>query len=166
MKNSNFPVIPEENLIDKIYTLRGQRVMMDRDLAILYGVKATRLREQVKRNKLRFPSNFMFQLNEEEVADMVSNFVIPSNKYFGGTLPYAFTEHGILMLANVLKSDEATQMSIRIIELFVRMREFVIANKKIFQQLEKLEAQVHAHNGDIKKIFSILRYLLAPDAKQ
>ncbi|MGV8878082.1 MAG: ORF6N domain-containing protein [Sphingobacteriaceae bacterium] len=99
--------------------MREQKVMLDRDLAELYGVKAIRLREQVKRNPERFPQNFMFQLTEQEVEDMVSQNAIPSRQVLGGTLPYAFTEHGILMLSNVLKSEKAIQMSIRIIEMFV-----------------------------------------------
>ena len=166
MKKYDYPAIPEEILVTKIYLLRGHRVMMDRDLAVLYGVKAIRLREQVKRNLVRFPSNFMFQLTEKEVKEMISQNVIPTRNHIGGTLPYAFTEHGILMLANVLKSDQAIQMSLKIIEIFVRMREFLFANKHIIKQLDTLETQVDQHNGDIKKIFSILRYLLAPDIKQ
>ncbi len=90
--------------------------MLDRDLALLYGVKPIRLREQVKRNLLKFPTNFMFQLTKQEVEIVVPQNAIPSRMHLGGTLPYAFTEHGILMLANVLKSKKAIQVSIRIIE--------------------------------------------------
>jgi hypothetical protein len=107
--------IRDEVLISKIFLIREQKIMIDRDLAELYGVKAIRLREQVKRNKNRFPENFMFQLSEKEVEDMVSQNAIPSRQSLGGTLPYAFTEHGVLMLSNVLKNDRAIQMSIRII---------------------------------------------------
>ncbi len=105
----------DEVLINKIYILRGKKITLDRNLAELYGVKAIRLREQVKRNINRFPANFMFQMNEEEVDLMVSQNAIPSRMYLGGALPYGFTEHGILMLANVLKSNKAIKMSIRII---------------------------------------------------
>lgn len=104
--------------------------MLDRDLAKLYGVKSTRLREQVKRNLLKFPSNFMFQLTKQEAEVMVSQNAIPSKMHLGGTLPYAFTEHGVLMLANVLKSEKAIQVSIKIIELFVKLREMVITNSE------------------------------------
>src|SRR6187431_930962 len=93
--------IPDQVLLNKIYLIRKHKVMLDRDLAELYGVKAIRLREQVKRNQQRFPENFMFQLRENEVDNMVSQNAIPSKQHLGGTLPYAFTEHGVLMLANV-----------------------------------------------------------------
>ncbi len=113
-------IVPDVVLMNKIYLIRGQRVMMDRDLAELYGVKAIRLREQVKRNLERFPKNFMFHLSKKEVKNMVSQFAIPSRQQLGGYLPYAFTEHGVLMLANVLKSEQALKISIRIIEIFVK----------------------------------------------
>ena len=91
--------------MEKILLLRDVRVMLDRDLAELYGVRPTRLREQVKRNRSRFPGTFMFQLTDKELRDMVSQNAIPSFSHTGGALPYAFTEHGVLMLANVLKSE-------------------------------------------------------------
>lgn len=109
--------------------------MLDRDLAELYGVKPIRLREQVKRNLKRFPSNFMFLLTEKETEIMVSQNAIPSKKHLGGRLPYVFTEHGVLMLANILKSDAAVQMSIRIIEIFVKLRELLLTHKEILLQL-------------------------------
>lgn len=89
--------IPDEVVVKKIYMIRGHKVMLDRDLAELYGVKAIRLREQVKRNKERFPENFMMQLTEAEVEDMVSQNAIPSKQVLGGAFPYVFTEHGVLM---------------------------------------------------------------------
>ncbi len=97
--------VAEETIMNKIYVIRGLKVMPDRGLAELYGVKAIRLREQVKRNIDRFPNNFMFRLTGKEVETMVSQNAIPSKQHLGGALPYAFTEHGVLMLANVLKSD-------------------------------------------------------------
>jgi hypothetical protein len=100
-------IVPDEVLINKIYLLRGEKVMLDRDLAELYDVKSIRLREQVKRNIDRFPEKFMIQLTEEEVDIMVSQNAIPSKQVLGGSLPYAFTEHGVLMLANVLKEWES-----------------------------------------------------------
>jgi len=96
----NEQIVPDEMVMSKIYVLRGQRIMLDKDLAELYGIQPRRLRQQVKRNIERFPERFMFQLTEEEVDSMVSQFVIPSKQSLGGTLPYAFTEHGVLMLAN------------------------------------------------------------------
>jgi len=136
--------------------------MLDRDLAKLYGVKAIRLREQVKRNQARFPETFMFQLTEKEVEIMVSQNAIPSKQHLGGYLPYAFTEHGVLMLANVLKSDRAITMSIRIIEIFVKLREVLLAHKDILLKLEGLETRAVRQDGDIKLIFKYLRELLNP----
>jgi len=154
--------IPDEVLTNKIYQIRGHKVMLDRDLAELYGVKAIRLREQVKRNKERFPENFMFQLTEMEVEYMVSHFAIPSKQHLGGYLPYAFTEHGVLMLANVLKSDRAITTSIRIIEIFVKLREALLTHKDILLKLEQLEKRAVRQDGDIKLIFKYLRELLNP----
>ena len=153
MKKPKPEAMPEEVLVNKIYVLRGQKIMLDRDLAALYGVQAKPLRQQVKRNLNRFPKNFMFQLTVEEAEIMVSQNAIPSLQHLGGAFPYAFSEHGILMLANVLKSEEAVQMSVRIIEIFVKMRELLSVHKDILMQLNKLEKQVGANSNDIKKYF-------------
>lgn len=154
--------IPDEVVMNKIYLIRNQKVMLDRDLAELYGVKAIRLREQVKRNHERFPENFMFQLTEKEVEIMVSQNAIPSKQHLGGYLPYAFTEHGVLMLANVLKSEQAITMSIRIIEIFVKLREVLLTHKDILLKLEKLERKAVSQDDNIKLIFEYLRELLNP----
>ena len=162
MLSENLPVVPDEIIKDKIFSLRGHKVMLDRDLATLYGVKNIRLREQVKRNANRFPGNFVFQLTDDEVLLLVSQNAIPSKKHLGGFLPYAFTEHGVLMLANVLKSDRAIQMSIRIIEIFVKLREIMLTHKDIILKLEQLERQVLQNNDEIQLIFSTLRQFLDP----
>lgn len=154
--------IPDEIVRNKIFLIRGQKVMLDRDLSDLYGLKAIRLREQVKRNQERFPENFMFQLTEKEVGNMVSQNAIPSKQHLGGSLPYAFTEHGVLMLANVLKSEQAITMSIRIIEIFVKLRETLLMHKDVLLKLEQLEKRVVSHDDDIKLIFKYLRELLSP----
>jgi len=161
-KTTKALLIPDEVVMNKIYLLRNQKVMLDRDLADLYGIKPIRLREQVKRNISRFPANFMFQLNEEEVESMVSHFAIPSKKHLGGYLPYAFTEHGVLMLANVLKTEIAMQVSIRLIEIFVKMRELLLSHKDILLQLEKIEKKLTRHDDDIALIFEYLKQLLNP----
>ncbi|QOI98912.1 MAG: ORF6N domain-containing protein [Flammeovirgaceae bacterium] len=148
--------------MNKIYLIRNHKVMLDRDLAELYGVKAIRLREQVKRNQERFPGNFMFQLTEQEAESMVSQNAIPSKQHLGGYLPYAFTEHGVLMLANVLKSEQAIKMSIRIIEIFVKLRETLLTHKDILLKLEQLERKTLRQDGDIKLIFKYLKELLNP----
>lgn len=151
-------VTPVEVLVNKIYWLRGHKIMMDRDLAELYGVKAIRLREQVSRNKERFPENFMFQLIEDEVDLMVSQNAIPHSRgHLGGFLPYAFTEHGILMLANVLRSRKALRMSIRIIEVFVKLREALQENTEILAKLDELERTTTRHDEEIQKLFAFLR---------
>ena len=162
IKTTKPAMITDKMLMNKIYLVREQKIMLDKDLAVLYGVKTIRLREQVKRNIHRFPENFMFQLNEKETNAMVSQNAIPSKRQLGGHLPYVFTEHGILMLANVLKSDSAMQVSIRIIEIFVKMRELLFTHKDILLQLEKMEKKLNAHDQDIQLIFSYLKKLLNP----
>lgn len=151
--------------MNKIYQIRGKKVMLDKDLAELYDVKAIRLREQVKRNKERFPDNFMFQLNENEVETMVSQNAIPSKQHLGGSLPYAFTEHGVLMLANVLKSGRALQMSVRIIEIFVKLREMLLTHKDLLLKMNALESKVTNQDKSIKQIFTYLKQLIKEEGE-
>jgi phage regulator Rha-like protein len=153
-------MVADEVVINKIYYVRSQKVMLDRDLAELYGVESIRLREQVKRNINRFPANFMFKLTSTEVDSMVSQNAIPSKQHLGGSLPYVFTEHGVLMLASVLKSDKAMQVSIRVIEIFVKMREMLAAHTDILVQLEKTEQKLNQHDKDIQLIFDYMKQLL------
>ena len=136
--------------------------MLDKDLAELFGVEPIKLRQQVKRNKERFPDNFIFQLTESEVDGMVSQNVIPGKQHLGGHLPYAFTEHGVLMLANVLRSRTAMRVSVRIIEIFVKMRGMLSASKDILLKLEQLERKVDTHDLDMQVIFKYLKQLLIP----
>ncbi len=131
--------IIENEIEKKILLIRGLQVMLDRDLAVLYGVETRALKQAIKRNRERFPETFMFELAEEEVDMLVSQTVIPSKKFFGGALPYAFTEQGVSMLSAVLKSKTALEMSIKIINSFVQMRTFLSKNAGIFQRLERLE---------------------------
>lgn len=154
--SSTKDILPEELVISKIYLIREQKVMLDRDLAELYGVKAIRLREQVKRNKERFPDNFVMQLTEEEVENMVSQNAIPSKQALGGALPYAFTEHGVLMLSNVLKSEKAIQMSIRIIEIFVKLREMLLLHKDVSLLVEHVERRLIKQDEKIEVLFAYL----------
>lgn len=149
-------IIPDETIISKIYQLRNKSVMLDRDLAELYDVKAYRLREQVKRNINRFPENFMFQLTEKEVEFMVSQNAIPSKQHLGGYLPYAFTEHGVLQLSNVLKSERANLISIKIIELFVKMREMLMTHKDILMQLEEMRKSIAGQEDRVDLIYNYL----------
>jgi phage regulator Rha-like protein len=164
-KNTEITIIPQEVLISKIYYLRKEKIMLDRDLAALYGVKAIRLREQVKRNLSKFPSHFMFQLTENEVEIMVSQNAIPSKQNLGGTLPYAFTEHGVLMLANVLKSERAVQVSIKIIELFVKLREMIVTHTELKLEIERIKKKIDNHDKNIEIVFRYFDELLEKKAK-
>ncbi len=160
-------MVSDEKVISKIYLLRGQKIMLDRDLAEMYSVETRRLNEQVKRNGERFPKSFMFRLTAEEVEYMVSQNAIPSKQVLGGSLPNAFTEHGVLMLANVLKSSRAVEVSIRIIDIFVRLREALLTNQDILLKLEKLDKKlinmghdVKMHDGEIETIFELIKEIL------
>jgi hypothetical protein len=160
-------ILKEDAIINRIYMIRGVKVMLDRDLAEMYDVKPIRLREQVKRNIERFPENFMFQLNSEEVEKMVSQNAIPSIKHLGGHMPYVFSEYGILQLANVLRSNKANQMSIKIIEIFIKMREMLANQKDLILKIEQLEKNMMKQNQknqkydeDIDMIFNALKQLL------
>ncbi|MBS3944793.1 MAG: ORF6N domain-containing protein [Melioribacter sp.] len=141
----------------KIYSIRKEQVMLDRDLADLYQVKAIRLREQVKRNSERFPAEFIFQLTEEEVEMMVSQNAIPSKQHLGGSLPYAFTEQGVAMLSAVLKSETAVKMSIQIMGAFVAMRRFFVENAGVFQRLDKLELKQIVTDKKVNQIFDAMQ---------
>lgn len=162
MANSEAVIPTEEVMVNKIYFFRGHKVMLDKDLALLYDVRTIRLRQQVKRNIERFPARFMFQLTDNEVDRMVSQNVIPSKQSLGGHLPYAFTEHGVLMLANVLKSERAITVSLRLIEIFVKMREMLSAHKDILLKLEQLKQQVTQNSEDIRIVFATLKQLIDP----
>lgn len=134
--------------------------MLDRDLAELFDVKAIRLREQVKRNTEKFPSHFMFQLTEEEVEIMVSQNAIPSKQHLGGSLPYAFSEYGVLQLANVLKSARATQVSIKVIEIFVKMREMLTGTLRLHLDVELIKKKLENQDRNIELVFSYLDELM------
>lgn len=148
--------INENNLQDKIHTIRGLQVMLDRDLAELYGVKAIRLREQVKRNSERFPDDFMFQLSEDEVELMVSQNAIPSKQHLGGSLPLVFTEQGVATLSSVLTSKVAVETHINIMRAFVNMRKFISNNALVFQRLDLLEQKQFRTDEKIDVILNAL----------
>lgn len=145
----------------KIYLIRGQKVMLDRDLAQLYGVKPIALRQQVKRNSERFPNDFTFKLSEGEAGELVSQNVIPSRRSLGGHLPLVFTEQGVAMLSSVLKSMHATLVNIAIMRAFVRLRELLSSHKDLIVKLEELERKYERHDVQIKGVFNALRKLLA-----
>ncbi len=155
MENS-VSIIPNELISNKIYFIRNQKVMLDRDLAILFDTIPLRLRQQVARNPDKFPEHFMFRLNEVETEIMVSQNAIPSKQALGGSLPYVFTEHGILQLSNVVKSEKATQMSIKIIEIFVSMREFLSSNLNSKIDIEEIKKRLDNNDKNVELLFSYL----------
>ena len=132
-------VVDNQTIENKIYTIRDTQVILDKDLSELYKVKPIRLREQVRRNTKKFPNDFMFVLTENEVDFMVSQNAIPSKQHLGGSLPLVFTEQGVSMLATILKSDIAIEVSINIMRTFVNMRKFIQLNASVFQRLDTLE---------------------------
>jgi len=153
-------IIPEGLIAQKIFIIRNVKVMLDKDLANLFDVRPTRLREQVKRNLDKFPQHFMFQLTDYETDIMVSQNAIPSRQHLGGSLPYVFTEHGVLQLANVLKSKRATQVSIRIIEIFVKMREMLTSTLNLEMDIEMIKNKLDNHDQEIEIVFHCLKELM------
>jgi len=165
-KMDNMELLTEEKVISKIYLIRDRKVMLDRDLAEMYGVETRVLNQSVKRNSKRFPEDFMFQLTEEESENLISQIVISNH---GGLrkLPYAFTEQGVAMLSSVLHSDTAIEVNISIIRIFTKMREMLFASKDILIRLEQIENKVLAqnekiskHDDDLQMIFTALKQLL------
>ena len=155
MQVSNSLVMAND-IKSRIFTIRGLQVMLDRDLAELYGVETRVLKQSVNRNVVRFPSHFMFELSEKEIEIMVSQFVIPSKSYFGGSKPYAFTEQGVAMLSAILKSKTAINISIKIMDAFVMMRKLISTNMGLVQRVEGLEIKQIATDKKIDKIFDAL----------
>jgi len=158
-------VLTEHFIVNKIYFIRGQKVMLDEDLADLYQVETKRLNEQVKRSQERFPEDFMFQLRIEEYENLKSQFATSS---WGGRrkLPFAFTEQGVAMLSSVLNSSIAISVNIQIIRVFTKMREIILTNKDVLLKLEQLEKEVSKNKHDITLIFQALRQLLSKPAEK
>ncbi|TAH01584.1 MAG: ORF6N domain-containing protein [Sphingobacteriales bacterium] len=131
----------------------------------MYGVETRALKQAVRRNRTRFPADFMFVLTDKEINSMVSQNVIPSKKHFGGAKPFCFTEQGVTMLSCILNSSTAVRVNIRIIRVFTKLREYALTHKEILLKLTKLEKEVNANNTDIANIFSVLRELLEKDQR-
>lgn len=169
MSKSKLPVIKvsEETILEKIYLIRGMKVMLDKDLAEMYGVEVRVLNQAVKRNGIRFPTDFMFQLTELEFKSLISQFVISKNKGRGGTrkLPYVFTEQGVAMLSSVLNSETAIQVNIQIIRLFTKMKQLILDNKDLWMKIEKIEQHLIKHDEEIKTVFAYLKKLLIEESK-
>jgi hypothetical protein len=147
----------------QILHIRGQKVMLDADLAELYGVETRRLNEQISRNRGRFPEDFMFQLTAEEFANLKSQFATSS---WGGRrkLPYAFTEHGAIMAASVLNSPRAIEISVHVVRAFIHLRELVSSNNELSQKLDKLERKFAGHDRAISELINTIRQLMSPSA--
>ncbi|HNP77696.1 MAG TPA: ORF6N domain-containing protein [Cyclobacteriaceae bacterium] len=155
--------IPDEVVVSKIYVIRNHKVMLDFDLAGLYHVETGRLNEQVKRNASRFPEDFMFQLTSEEWETLRSQFAI-SKKGRGGRryLPFAFSEHGVLMLSSVLNSERAILVNIQIMRVYTKLKGMLLTHKDILLKLEKLEQKTGMHDENFKIVFDYLKELLNP----
>ena len=159
---------------NRIFLIRGHKVMLDKDLATLYGVPTKRLNEQVRRNMRRFPHDFMFQLTRAEVESLRSQFATlnePIDKK--GVMdskrgkhqkypPYVFTEQGVAMLSSILNSERAVQVNIIIMRTFVKLREILLTHKELAQKLTELENKIEKHDGEIQAIFEAIRQLMAP----
>lgn len=148
-------LLSEETISNKIYYIRNQKVMLDSDLALLYDVETKRLNEQVKRNLSRFPKDFMFQLTENEFENLKSQFATSS---WGGSrkLPFVFTEHGVMMLSSVLKSDKAIQTNIQIMRIFTKVREMLLDTTEIKVDILQIQKKLENHDKNIELVFSYL----------
>jgi len=161
MESTNTVAIPEEKVLNKIYLIRGHKVMLDSDLAELYGVETKRLKEQVKRNVERFPHNYMFELTENEFSILRSQIATSKNGR-GGTriCPMVFTEHGVLQLSNILKSARAIAVSFRIIDIFVKLRQSLTDNTELRLAIEDIKKKTDNNTKNIELVFQYLDELL------
>lgn len=156
-------IVPVEQVQGRILTIQGQRVILDADLAELYGVTTSRLNEQVKRNIERFPGDFAFRLSREEFDDLKSHFATSSSAWGGRRkLPYAFTEYGAIMAASVLNSNRAVQTSIFVVRAFVQLKQMLVPYKELMARLERLEKTVGTHDEQITAIVDAIRLLMPP----
>jgi hypothetical protein len=151
---------------NRILLVRGQKVLLDDDLAVLYGVKVKALNQAVKRNKKRFPPDFVFQLTGKENRNLKSQFVTTNNSHGGRrTLPYAFTEYGAIMAATVLNSQRAIEMSVFVVRAFVRLRDTLASHKALAAKFTELEKRLETHDKTIGGIIDAIRALMAPPEK-
>jgi hypothetical protein len=153
--STEISLIPDDVVINKIYFIRNQKVMLDRDLAELYSVETKRLNEQVKRNLSRFPEDFMFQLSEIEFQNLKSQFATSS---WGGIrkLPYVFTEHGVLMLSSVLNSEKAIQTNIQIMRIFTKIRQMLVDTTELRLDVETIKKKIENQGKILNSFFNIL----------
>ncbi len=160
MDETNTPAIPEEIIKDKIYLIRGQKVMIDRDLAELYGVETRVLNQAVRRNINRFPEDFMFQMTKEELENWKSQIVISDSIKKGlRKPPLVFTEQGVAMLSSVLNSDRAIMVNIRIIRIFTKIRQMLSSHQEILRRLEQIENKNIEYDKKFMLIFEYIKQL-------
>jgi hypothetical protein len=159
MSKEVLPAVSEELVMSRIHTVRGHRIMLDRDLAGLYGVPTKALKQAVRRNRERFPVDFMFEMNKEELEQWRSQIVTSNSGDKMGLryAPFCFTEHGVLMLSSVLNSEAAIAVNIQVIRVFTKMRELLANHKDVLLALEKLRGTVSHNSRDIKVIFKLLK---------
>ncbi|MGI8469423.1 MAG: ORF6N domain-containing protein [Pyrinomonadaceae bacterium] len=173
-ENQETNLIVFEKIENRIYNIRGERVMLDSDLAEIYGVETRILKQAVRRNLHRFPTDFMFELTLEELRDLESlrsQVVTLDNKKskrgkYGKYAPFVFTEHGAVMLASVLKSPTAIEASLQIVRAFVRLRTILTEHKELAERIEKLEKQFVVHNKNFKVVFDMLRPILVIERRE
>ncbi len=156
-------IVPAERIESRILLIRSHKVMLDSDLAEIYGVSTKRLNEQVKRNKDRFPADFMFKLTAKEKAEVVANCDHLRRLKFSPALPYAFAEHGAVMLASVLNSPVAVQASIQVVRAFIRLREILATHRELARKLAELEQK---YDKQFKVVFDAIRELMSPPKKE
>ncbi len=156
--------IDDEIIVNKIHIVRGQKVMLDKDLAEMYDVETAALNQAVKRNINRFPEDFMFQLSEAEWGNLKSQIVTSS---YGGVrkLPNAFTEQGVAMLSSILRSERAIQVNIQIIRVYTKMKQLLVDNKDLWMKLEKIEQALLQKDDEVQHIFKVLKKLITQEEK-
>jgi len=159
MKKIDALIIPEEIIISKIYQIRGKKIMLDLDLAELYGVSTGRLNEQVKRNPKRFPKDFMFKLTVKEKDKVIAKCDNLARLRFSPHLPYAFTEHGAVMLASIINSDRAIAVNLQIVRVYTRMRQLLQSYSEILKKLDDLQKNDDEQDQQIQLIFEYLKQL-------
>ena len=164
-EKQNFTIISDDAVVNKIYEIRNQKVMLDRDLAGLYGVETRVLNQAVKRNINRFPEDFMFQLNAEELENWKSQIVISNREKLGlRKPPFVFTEHGILMLSSVLNSPQAIQVNIQIVRIFTRLRKLLDNHRELKLEIVEIKRHLQNHDKNIELVFTYLDELIEKKA--
>ena len=162
---SESAIVTLEQVEQKIYLVRGHKVMLDSELAALYGVETRVLNQAIRRNTDRFPDDFMMQLTKEEFDSLISQIVTSSSNNYGGRrkLPLVFTEQGVAMLSSVLNSERAVQVNIGIMRAFVNMRRLVATNEEVSKKLAAIERKLGHHDEHFKKVFAAIRAMMAPE---